>query len=101
MLEAEFDLAYSPLMELDYGKGKILWTQLDLEDHATLDPAAQQLARSVISFAMTAPLAPRVAVNYIGGSNGSALLQSLGVNFQKVATLPASGVVVVGSDATV
>jgi beta-galactosidase len=101
MLESEFDLAYSPLMELDYGKGKVLWSQLDLEDHATLDPAAQRLARSVISFAMTAPLAPRVAVNYIGGTGGSALLESLGVNFQKVATLPASGVVVVGSDATV
>ena len=101
LLESEFDLAYSPLMELDYGKGKILWSQLDLEDHATLDPAAQRLARSVISFATTAPLAPRVAVNYIGGTGGSALLQSLGVNFKKVASLPASGVVVVGSDATV
>jgi beta-galactosidase len=83
MLESEFDLAYSPLMELDYGKGKVLWSQLDLEDHATLDPAAQRLARSVISFAMTAPLAPRVAVNYIGGTGGSALLESLGVNFTR------------------
>jgi beta-galactosidase len=101
MLESEFDLAYSPLMELDYGKGKILWSQLDLEDHAAVDPAAQRLARSVISFATTAPLAPRVAVNYIGGTGGSALLQSLGVNFRQVASLPASGVVVVGSDATV
>jgi hypothetical protein len=25
-------------MELDYGRGKVLWSQLDLEDHATLDP---------------------------------------------------------------
>jgi beta-galactosidase len=37
LLETEFDLAYSPLMELDYGKGKIVWSQLDLEDHAALD----------------------------------------------------------------
>jgi hypothetical protein len=32
--KGEFDLAYSPLMELDYGEGKIIWSQLDLEDHA-------------------------------------------------------------------
>jgi beta-galactosidase len=42
LLESEFDLAYSPLMELDFGRGKVLWSQLDLEDHATLDPAAQR-----------------------------------------------------------
>ncbi len=101
LLENEFDLAYSPLMELDYGKGKIVWSQLDLEDHARLDPAAQRLARQVVNYAMTAPLAPRTGVSYIGGVTGSALLQSLGVQFKTVTTLPASGVVVVGADATI
>jgi beta-galactosidase len=101
LLESEFDLAYSPLMELDYGKGKILWSQLDLEDHATLDPAAQKLARSVIGFATTAPLAPRVVVNYIGGATGSELLTSLSMQFKTVTSLPTTGVLVVGSDATV
>jgi beta-galactosidase len=101
LLESEFDLAYSPLMELDYGKGRILWSQLDLEDHVTLDPAAQQLASSVIGYAATAPLAPRMAVSYMGGTSGSTLLESLGVNFTPVANLPASGIVVVGSDASV
>ncbi|HEX8833298.1 MAG TPA: hypothetical protein VF719_03820, partial [Abditibacteriaceae bacterium] len=101
LLESEFDLAYSPLMELDFGKGKVIWSQLDLEDHASLDPAAQRLARQVVNYATTAPLAPRVLVNYIGGTSGSALLQSLGLQFNAVTTVPTSGVVVVGADATI
>jgi beta-galactosidase len=101
LLEGEFDLAYSPLMELDYGKGKVIWSQLDLEDHASLDPAANRLARQVVNYATTTPLAPRAAVSYIGGAAGSALLQSLGLQFQSVTALPQSGVVVVGADATI
>jgi beta-galactosidase len=101
LLEAEFDLAYSPLMDLDYGKGKVIWSQLDLEDHASLDPAAQRLARLVVNYAMTAPLAPRVAASYIGGASGSALLKSLGLQFKTVTALPASGVVIIGADATI
>jgi beta-galactosidase len=101
LLEAEFDLAYSPLMELDYGKGKLIWSQLDLEDHTGLDPAAHRLARQVVNYAMTAPLAPRVAVNYIGGASGSTLLQSLGLQFKTVTALPASGLIVVGADSNI
>jgi beta-galactosidase len=101
LLEAEFDLAYSPLMELDFGKGKILWSQLDLEDHAALDPAARKLARGVIEYSIKAPLAPRVVANYIGGDAGNALLKALGVQFKRATALPTSGLVIVGADATV
>jgi beta-galactosidase len=101
LLETQFDLAYSPLMELHFGRGKVLWSQLDLEDHATLDPAAQRLTRQVINYATTAPIAPRVKVAYLGSEVGSALLTSLGVEFQNATNLPASGIVVVGPDARV
>lgn len=101
LLESEFDLAYAPLMELNFGTGKILWSQLDLEDHAIIDPAARQLARSVIAHAATTPLSPRVAVTYIGGDAGKTLLQSLGVRFQSATALPKGGLVVVGPDALV
>jgi beta-galactosidase len=101
LLEGEFDLTYSPLMELDFGKGKLIWSQLDLEDHAALDPAANRLARQVIEYSTKAPLAPRIVVNYIGGATGSTLLKSLGLQFKTVTTLPAAGVVVVGADATI
>ncbi|HEX8550703.1 MAG TPA: hypothetical protein VF681_04020 [Abditibacteriaceae bacterium] len=101
LLEAEFDLAYSPLMELDFGKGKILWSQLDLEDHASLDPAANRVAKGVIEYSTRAPLAPRLTANYIGGEAGSALLKSLGLQFQSATALPASGLVIIGSDAAI
>jgi beta-galactosidase len=101
LLECEFDLQYSPLMELDFGKGRIVWSQLDLEDHAALEPAAQLLARQVVDYAMTAPLAPRTEVSYIGGDAGSKILSSIGVQFKPAAALPSAGVVVVGADATV
>jgi len=101
LLEGEFDLAYSPLMELDFGRGKVIWSQIDLEDHASLDPAAQRLARQLIEYSTKAPLAPRVTVTYLGGESGSALLRSLGVQFKSTTNLPASGLVVVGADAAI
>jgi beta-galactosidase len=88
-------------MELDYGMGKIVWSQLDLEDHASLDPTAQRLAKQVVNHAIKAPLAPRATVNYIGSQAGSAILKSLGLQFKSVMDLPTSGVVVVGADATI
>jgi beta-galactosidase len=100
LLECEFDLQYSPLMELDFGKGRIVWSQLDLEDHAALEPAAQLLGKQVVDYAMTATLAPRTEVSYIGGDAGSKILSSLGVQFRPATTLPSAGVVVVGADAT-
>jgi beta-galactosidase len=88
-------------MELDFGRGKLIWSQLDLEDHAGLDPAAQHLAQQLIEYSAKAPLAPRTLVNYIGDTSGSALLQSLGLQFKTVTNLPTSGLLVVGAEATV
>ncbi len=101
LMECEFDLAYSPLMELDYGKGRIVWSQLDLEDHAALNPAAHLLARQIVDYAIASPLAPRLVASYIGGKAGSDLLASLGVQFTSATALPASGLVVIGADATI
>ncbi len=55
LLECEFDLAYTPLMELDYGKGRLLVCTLDLEDHVALDPAARRLAGRIIDYAASRP----------------------------------------------
>ncbi|MBA3935865.1 MAG: beta-galactosidase, partial [Planctomycetes bacterium] len=101
ILECEFDLAYSPLMELDCGKGRVLWCQLDLEDHAATDPAAARLARQLFEYARTAPLTPRVAATYLGGDRGAALLDEVGVTYQRAAALPAGGLAVIGADAQI
>jgi beta-galactosidase len=51
ILEGEFDLAYSPLMELDYGRGRVILCTLDLEDREPIDPAAEQLTVQLIRYA--------------------------------------------------
>jgi beta-galactosidase len=101
LMECEFDLSYSPLMELDSGKGKVIWSQLDLEDHAALDPAAQRVAQQLLRYAVTAPLSPRAATVYIGGEAGGALLRSLGVQFQARRNCPLRALAILGPDATI
>jgi beta-galactosidase len=103
LLECEFDLAYPPLMELDYGNGRLIVCTLDLEDHAALDPAARLMAERVMDYAQHAPLAPRVSkVVYAGGTAGAAWLDRIGVDYQRSDTLDAdTELVLVGPDATV
>src|SRR5205823_5284496 len=86
LLENEFDLAYSPLMELDYGKGRVLWCTLDLEDHAPTDAAAERVFVRVLDYALHAPLTPKLdRVVYVGSKPGAEMLTSLGVLFRDAA----------------
>ncbi len=104
LLECEFDLAYSPLMERDLGSGRITLCTLDFEDHALADPAADALLRRVISHAArpatNVPQAAKLA--YLGNDAGEKLLKSLGVSFAKTDALPMDNtLVVIGSGANV
>jgi beta-galactosidase len=102
LLEAEFDLAYSPLMELDFGRGRLTLCTLDLEDQTTADPAAAKIARQLFSYVATAPLAPRVETVYLGGPNGQKTLNDLGVNFKASQTLPVGArLAIIGENAPV
>jgi beta-galactosidase len=100
LLECEFDLAYTPLMEVDYGQGRLLVCTLDLEDHVAQDPAARRIAGQVLEYAFHAPLAPRAAkVVYLGGRAGAAWLDRIGVSYQKSATLDeAAGLLLIGPE---
>jgi beta-galactosidase len=102
LLECEFDLAYTPLMELDYGKGRLLVCMLDLEDHVALDPAARRLAGRIVDHALHSPLSPRAGkVVYLGGAAGAAWLDKIGVSYERSASLNASaGLLLIGPDAT-
>ncbi|MGA3035441.1 MAG: sugar-binding domain-containing protein [Terracidiphilus sp.] len=101
LLECEFDLAYLPLMELDYGEGRLIVCTLDLEDHVALDPAARLTAQRIVNYAQHAPLAPRVSkVAYIGGDAGAAWLDRIGVSYHRADALDAgTELVLVGPDA--
>ena len=101
LLECEFDLAYTPLMELDYGQGRLIVCTLDLEDHVAQDPAARRMAGRIIDYALHSPLSPRVSkVVYLGGATGAAWLDKIGVSYQRSATLDAgAGLLLIGPDA--
>lgn len=101
IIESEFDLAYSPLMELDYGKGRLIWCMLDLEDHAAQDPAAWQLASQIMHYAQMAPLASKARKTvYIGDNEGAILLNDLGLLYEKATSIAADAdLVVIGSGA--
>lgn len=102
LLECEFDLAYTPLMELDYGKGRLLVCTLDLQDHVALDPAARRVAGRIMDYAAHAPLSsPVQKVVYIGGPAGAAWLDKIGVEYQSATSLDTStGLLLVGPDAS-
>jgi beta-galactosidase len=106
LLECEFDLAYTPLMELDYGQGRLMVCTLDLEDHLIEDPAARRMAGRVINYALHSPPCPRVSnVVYLGGATGAAWLDKIGVSYQPSATMASAagtngaGLLLIGSDA--
>ncbi len=85
ILESEFDLAYSPLMELDYGRGRLIITTLDLEDHYSQDAAAAQLTKQLLDYAANAPLTGQLdKLAVIGQAH---LLDNSGVNYQVVTDL--------------
>ncbi len=98
VLECEFDLAYTPLMELDYGKGRLILSTLDLEDHVSLDAAAALLARNLIEYAATAkPVARAKRTILVGDDNDKKTLDGLGVLYQAAASIePDADLVIIG-----
>lgn len=98
ILECEFDLAYTPLMELDYGAGRLMLCTLDLEDHVPRDPAAHRLARQLFEYVRTAPVPPKAGmVVFTGGDDDARMLEFLGVEFQRGETAPDSGLWILGT----
>ncbi|MEG4631332.1 beta-galactosidase [Microcoleus sp. AR_TQ3_B6] len=101
ILESEFDLAYSPLMELDYGKGRLILNELDLEDHYSVDAGAAQLLQQIVSYGMNSlVLGKPNKVVLIGGDRDAQKLDSLGVIYQRASSLSNDvGLAIVGTQA--
>lgn len=103
LLRCEWDLAYSPLLELDCGRGRLTLCTLDLEDHAGNTPAARKLARQLIEHVRTAEITPQaVGVIYLGEEEDSRLLEWMGVRHTRVQLIePDAQLVIVGRGAEV
>jgi beta-galactosidase len=101
ILECEFDLAYSPLMELDYGQGRLILCTLDLEDHVSFDPAAALLAQNLLQYAAaTKPVARAKRTILLGDDSDKKALENLGVLYQATAKLePDADMVIFGCQA--
>lgn len=103
LLECGFDLACTPLMELDHGRGRVTLCTLDLEERTVADPAAGRLSRRLLAHVAEAPVAPRAGrVAYVGGAAGAATLDLLGVCYDRAGALaPGVPLTVLGPDAVV
>lgn len=78
VFQAEFDLAYSPLLEWRYGKGMVSFCTFDFTDRVGDDPAATILAANLLGQSR-APLPPLREVFYDGDAGGRAVLDQLQV----------------------
>ncbi len=92
ILECEFDLAYTPLMEMECGKGRVILCTLDLEDHYRNDAGAAALAKRTIDYAASSVQAKTVRASLIGSSDA---LNVLGVFHDQVDASPSAGLLVV------
>ena len=86
ILECEFDLAYSPLLEWRQGRGGVVFCQLDLTGRVGLDPAATHFARNLVA-GLDEPFGrtQNRTVVYAGSEEGWRLVASLGMATVRVA----------------
>lgn len=82
ILQTEFDLAYSPLLEWRYGRGVVLFSTLDITSRVGIDPAATTLAQNLLQFLQDASLPALRTVYYEGPAGGETLLTDLQTDLQ-------------------
>lgn len=82
ILQTEFDLSYSPLLEWRYGRGVVLFSSLDLTSRVGVDPAATTLAQNILHFLRGAALPALRTVYYEGPAGGESLLGDLQADLQ-------------------
>lgn len=83
ILHCEFDLAFSPLMELPFGKGHLIWCNLDLEDHYTEDVIANLFLQRLIQYTDTVkPVARNQKTFLIGNDRDQIILNRMGLIYQ-------------------
>ncbi|WPJ95581.1 hypothetical protein SH580_19365 [Coraliomargarita algicola] len=103
LLECEFDLAYSPLMELSYGAGLLVYCGLDFEDHLAVEPAAEHILAQLLKNVMAAKVTPKRETVFIGNAEDGSSLRLAGVQFRvgTSQTLPEDGLLILSADADI
>lgn len=84
LLECEFDMAWTPLMELNYGKGLVLWNAMDLEDHFEQDVVAETMFNRLIDYMDSVkPQTRSKNTILLGNLNDVALLDDMGLVYER------------------
>lgn len=97
LLEGQFDLAFSPLMEMQHGKGHLIVTTLDLEGREN-DPVASHVTLRMLKHARDVTIPNSVTSTVLVGNDGG-LLQRMGVQHTVAVALPnPPSIAVIGSD---
>jgi hypothetical protein len=79
LVDGEFDLQYSPLLETVAGSGRAVFCQLDVTGRTKADPVADRLVVNLLTYLDGAPQIPRRATVCLGGGAAEALLRDAGV----------------------
>ncbi|MBI2193185.1 MAG: hypothetical protein HYU36_14490 [Planctomycetes bacterium] len=78
MMDAGFDLLYTPLLEQRLGRGRILFCQLDVTNRYGTDPVASRLVeRLLLHYSKPVP-GPERSLQYLGNEQGRQFLEDLG-----------------------
>lgn len=103
LLECEFALAYSPLLELRLGKGVIRLCTLDFISRSEADPAADTILANLIRNTMTATPVPARKTCYFGGDRDFSTLREMQMDCIRVNAIPdeADVLLVIGRDAEI
>jgi hypothetical protein len=79
ILDGGYSLQYSPLMEYREGKGMVLFCQMDVTGRTEAEPAAEQLVKNLLRYAVAWKPAPTRKAVYVGEAEGKEYLESLGL----------------------
>ncbi len=80
IVDGGFSLQYSPLMEYHEGEGMILFCQMDVTGRTEDDPAAVQLATSILNYVSAYSAAQRRKVLYVGDPAGKEHFEQVGIS---------------------
>jgi hypothetical protein len=79
IIDGGYSLQYSPLIRYREGKGMVLFCEMDVTGRTESDPAAEQLAGNVLSYAQSYQPGPERTALYAGDDAGMKHLQVSGL----------------------
>lgn len=100
LVDCGYDNNYAAVWELENGRSRIVFNQLDVCGRSEQEPAAKRYFQNLVSYVQDSPAPRFYQVAYLGGEKGAALLKSIDVPFKKVKASqdanPAKDVLIIG-----